>query len=511
MAGFTPNTEMPAQGLVPGMEATPQGPIALNQAEVVNAPVPEQYPITPVVPGVEPVLTQPQVPADIDAYLQNNAKKLDSEVNQDLFANQINQPIEQEAVQTPQTTVPQGPDLESLLKSQVEAATKVGDAQAAIERAKGAAAEKTALALDSQMRDLENTKTDVDERVSEKEQVLDDELNQYREFIKTRGQLPTDIWATKSTGQKAAAGIAIVLGAIGSGLAKDPVNRGLEAVNNAINKDLQTLKDNINTENEARLKVMGITQDQVRQARQKFETDLAYFDKLKLVQLSAIEARLAQAAAPHNSTIVQNNAKNAIAQLQIQQMQLRQQIGQKHSIQALIDSAPDGDVRKLPAQIKARLAQDPIGKDLLEQAYKDAPLMVPGYGMAQSEQAATAARKIVSAGKNMEFLVKSIKQEVENSSRLGRAIPGEVRSRLQNLYAQVQGEYKESQALGALDKGVENLVNMFLKNPTSLINFTNYDQVLKTANVNIDNKLKPLGISNYLTQKKQFQTIKPAR
>jgi hypothetical protein len=185
-----------------------------------------------------------------------------------------------------------------------------------------------------------------------------------------------------STGQKIAAGIAVVLGGIGGALTGKGGNVGLDTINKLIDRDIDQQKHNI-AQNQMRQKAgMEVSQNLLQDLHAQFQDSTQAEAALRNIMLEQAKNKLEALASKYQSPEIQAKAQQLRGQLGEEQAKtlhtFRQDAYQKEFMQQVMGSSAPGE---LPAQ----------AVQMLPKEYKEA--YVPGYGIAPNKERAEAFQK----------------------------------------------------------------------------------------------------------------------
>lgn len=219
-----------------------------------------------------------------------------------------------------------------------------------------------------QQQDLEKKRQEFSQKQFEELQKVNDNIQ------KTAAQQvdPNRFWNNLSTGRKIMTGISVVLGQAFAG--KGNENKSMTMFNNLVQQDIDAQKENIKNQMEGQRMKFDASKSLYGTMLQKFgderqadaATRLAYYDQIK----NRIEATASQFKSP----IIQANAQKAVAALDVQAQQARQNF-----IQASQDRAIE--LEKLGAT--SNLARQ---KAQLEMVKENRERMVPGLGLALTKE-----------------------------------------------------------------------------------------------------------------------------
>ena len=142
---------------------------------------------------------------------------------------------------------------------------------------------------------------------------FNDKMKSLDELSKQQG--PEHFWANTTSNGKVAAGIAILLGGLGGGLARTGKNVGLEMIDKAIDRDM-----------EAQHKQVGAQQNLLTQMRAKFQDDQSADTATRLLLNQSAQNQISIAASRFAGESAKQNAVIAVEQLKAQQAELQRKL-----------------------------------------------------------------------------------------------------------------------------------------------------------------------------------------
>lgn len=178
------------------------------------------------------------------------------------------------------------------------------------------------------------------EAIEKQNEILNQKIEDYQ---KSATIDPNRFWANKSTGDKIMAGIGIFLG----GLGRNGGNDALQIVQNAINRDIDAQKTQLQSKSTAISMQNNIYSNMLNQ----FQDERAAEQATRLSMLNIAEMKLKQVAAANQGPMVQAKAQQAIGQLQMQKAQIQGSLMQ--SLQASIPMlAANEQMQKINFMVK---------------------------------------------------------------------------------------------------------------------------------------------------------------
>lgn len=174
---------------------------------------------------------------------------------------------------------------------------------------------------------------------------------------------PRRVWSNMSTGNKIAAGVGIMIGGIHT-IGNNPSNGALDAINKAVNDDINSQKEQKNSLWNANL--MKYKNAQVADAATRLQIN------------GMLQGTLAKTAAQSQSVQAQAAVKTGIAALQMQAVPYAQQIAQYHTLGQMMGTGsqgggmPTGSLPPMMAEKYGKQMVDSGGKTYLAKTEKGA-------------------------------------------------------------------------------------------------------------------------------------------
>ncbi len=253
-----------------------------------------------------------------------------------------------------------------------------------------------------------------------------------------------DYWADKSSGQRAMAAIAIALGGIGAAYQGNGAkNRGLEAVNGVIERDLNLQKlqyEKLKGSGEMSKSIFGLM-------NQQFDNKTQAMTATRMFMNDRMANKISEITSKYGATEVRERGIIAVEGLKQQNAVLQEQFKQAAKQQALLDQVSDpasADMRNLSS---AQVQQ-------LDKAYKGfADRYVPGYGEATNpeqakefnkyrasvEPAIKGAERILQASKDLNRIT-DLSKRAEIATEI-KALVGQLRLPFTGPGAMTEKEY----------------------------------------------------------------------
>lgn len=200
-------------------------------------------------------------------------------------------------------------------------------------------------------------------------QSVDNQLKQVEADVLNARKSTADLFHEKSTGQKVAAGIAMILGVAHAGLGGgNGGNMGVQLIEQSLQKDRD-----LNLQKYAQSKEMlNLKRQNADDYAEMMSRQEAVLDKQQLLQLQAIETKLKQAESIYRGSASSANAKNALGILTSAKEQLKSQIAQQGALNQMLQN---GDLSNLtPIQTLG------LPENVRKAVEQTRELRVPGYG-----------------------------------------------------------------------------------------------------------------------------------
>lgn len=226
-------------------------------------------------------------------------------------------------------------------------------------KAQQAAAQQEAIlrkqAADAQQIQLQDSQARMQEGRAHAEKQFAKTQESMDKFLNTSVD-PDHFWTEKSVGTKIGAAIAIGLGAFGAGLQGSNQNQALNIINDAIHRDMEAQKIDI----EKKGRVANMNQQLYSDLRAKLHddhlTDLSYMD----ASYKNVEQKIAASAAEFKSPQLQAQAQQLLAQVGQKRLQFQEEIKGK-VLDNYLKANPQMDSDQLLAATQAKQASEAIG------------------------------------------------------------------------------------------------------------------------------------------------------
>lgn len=268
---------------------------------------------------------------------------------------------------------------------------------------------------------------------------------------------PTRVFSDKGAWASVLAGISIIAGGMLQGFQGRSNNPGLDAVNNAIDRDIQLQKDAIAK------RERGL---QAKETELERLTALYGSPEMAEAELRNRQMALAEAWAKHHvmkgaAEDVQLNLQKAFADRDLARVQERRELDQ-----AFGDRVSE-QWQHVPAQTVQVGGSRPINPK-----HRALAVVLPGGKVkyARSEVDARDARGKITAGMHLDGLLGNVQAMVERGKG-DRLWWDENRGRIQANMTAIAATYKDSEKLGTFDAGVERLLAQGVGQPDAILNW----------------------------------------
>lgn len=469
-----------------------------NPQELLQQAMAEQAPINPNSPlqnpPVDPTQMDPQTQSIIlgaanppkfqaPQNQMSNVPPAAEEVQQ--YASDMQKPVE------PVSVLPQSQDPFAGIDMQISAQRDLGRAAQTLEKSRQEQLAKTEEVQAQRIAQYADVSQKYNQELNSRMQAIDDELKKVESDALNARKSTADLFAEKSTGQKVAAGIAMLLGVAHAGLGGgNGGNLGVQLIEQSLQKDRD-----LNLQKYAQSKEMlNLKRQNSDDYAEMMSRQEAVADKAQLLQLQAIETKLKQAESVYRGSAAGANAKNYLGQLTVIKQETINRIAQQQALNNLMNGAAGSDIDQLPPQAIAAIS----GKNIVDiiQERERRSVRIPGQekpyyvsketNVKEANDIVMANSEIQDALADMQKIVATDPVLVKGGSwtKSGQAA--------QASFGRITAAMKKAEALGALDNGVINLVSGIIKNPTSLINQNDYAKIKKQFQDSADYKLQPL-------------------
>jgi len=290
-----------------------------------------------------------------------------------------------------------------LQQAGVAGAAKAGEDKAAADQAE----------LETRQRLLDEQQAKAAVREDQIKADGDNAINQYKDTQQKLNDFQFhDYWADKSTGQKVIAGIAIALGGIGGAFTGKGDNKGLDVINQAIDRDLNLQKLNyvkLKDQGEASKSLYGMYMD-------KFKNETLASQATLATMMEASKNRLDAIASKYQSPQIAAAAQAMSGQLQAQHansmMELQAHAMKMSAIKMLANGSAGGE---LPPEVLAMLPKE----------YSE---LATGLGLARGPKDAEEFNKYYSETKPLLGTLQDIAEKAKNFNKLNPKERAEMQS-----------------------------------------------------------------------------------
>lgn len=347
------------------------------------------------------------------------------------------------------STPPQAPQMPSTegYNMQQKAALAIGNFQANKANALADEYQKQQEALIQRQTDLQQKMAEVNNNVDKELGALKTMGEDLRDFeFKSPEITVNSPFTNGTTGQKIMAAIAIALGGIGGALTGKGDNKGLEVINAAIERDLQTQRDNAKMQLEtqarkfeARKAGVSAQQSLLGVLNQKFGNELQAEAAYGALATQAAQNKLMSVSAKYEAPELQAKAQLLNGQLEQQKLEHLakfQQAGQMKQVMQLIgkkfesgEGVSDSEIAMYP-------------KEVQEYVLNLRDRFVPGMGMASADKAAvTEFRKYMNETGPALTNAKEI-FEIGKKLKLSSKLPGKTKEVLNSRLTVLAGQLR---------------------------------------------------------------------
>lgn len=377
--------------------------------------------------------------------------------------------------QAPMQTQEPFPAQASPFQSSIDAYDKMADSyQASSDAARNAgmaeanAISKTQNTLAAQQAENQKSELDRQQKMEKAEADYKQEVDAYNRLTVDPKRFAKEFWGNASTGQKIVAGIGLIFGGLGN-----QGNRSVKVFENAINKDIDAQKANLDRAGVA----LGQKKGVLASMRDRFGDERTAEIAARRAMFESAELDLKRIGSLYKGADAQANMMRALAEIEAKKAELTQQMHKSQLETRAIEAFSGNDPN---AKMMAMLP-----KDVRE-------LYVPGYGLALTKESAAKANEKVAA-------VNGIKSGItELRSMIGKSkLSPENRAKAETISTYLMGALREEVVgPGAMSEPDREILQSIIANPTHIA------QLDSTAKVRLDSLLKRVdaGLSNVLKQ-----------
>lgn len=356
----------------------------------------------------------------------------------------------------------------------------------------GNLAEKESL-QNAQVEEYANFKKKYDADVSTRLMELDNDLKRVDEDARASRKTTAELFQDKSSGQKFAAGIAMILGAAGGVMTGKGGNVGIDIINNTLESERRQLISNFANSKE----MLDLKRKNLDDYNEAVMKQMQVADRQKILQLQVLNTKLDVAESQYRGSAAGAAAKDAKANIQMQINSMKQQQIQAEAMSKYANGSASID--ELPLQAAAAFLGQKPGEVLKNR--QERTVFLPGStkpNYAIDPSSAEKARKIIGPSEEIQKAVAEIAEIVKNN-------PLEVKAggftkagtRAQAAMGRITAAMKDIKTLGALDNGVFLLVDGIVANPTKLINQADYNKIRNDLKQGVNVELEALGVRGY--------------
>lgn len=312
-------------------------------------------------------------------------------------------------------------------------------------------------------------------------------------------------WKNMSTGRTIASALAVALGGVAQAFVGGE-NLAAKMIIKAADDDVKDQIANLNNRKQFSKEAWTALQNK----RTRFRSEEALKKDLMLTRLQGIEQKIEGYKAKAKS-------QDQINALEDTQQQLRRQIA-KDKLDIFRLENPQQTTTTQALQLSPLALAQKVSKSTdtqrkeQEKALKEQrKLVVPGVGIALTDQDAKDLKKAKEAYDSTKQGIESLKQNIRGQFESLPGALGGTANKIETIAADIKAQYKQLMTLGTLDQGVENIFNQLLGDLTST--FMTEDTKLKKLQEfetaienNFYNKAKARTVPGQnLTQQQQIQ------
>lgn len=420
-----PTAEQVQSGLETAKNVALSSPQELYQ-QYVNS----QNPINPNSPLQNPPADPTQMDAETQKVILGAANPPEFQAQQNPMSNVPPQPEEQNVypsdlqAQKPVSVMPES-DPFAGINAQMGAQKDLNAATQTLEKSRQQQLAKTEEIQNQRVMQFEQMSKKYNLELDTRMKAIDDSLKQVESDAINARKSSADLFHEKSTGQKVAAGLAMILGVAHAGLGGgNGGNMGVQLIEQSLEKDRQ---NNLYKYSQSK-EMLNLKRQNADDYAENMARHEAIVDKQTLMQMQLIETKLKQAESIYRGSAASANAKNALGMLTMQKDQLKAQIAQREALNNMLQS---GDLSELTPLQTMGLPENV--RKAIEQTRE---LKVPGYGgVALSKEDRDQFQKF---RQEQEPVINAINRvlKIQNSDQYSKLSPeqrGQVNSEIQML------------------------------------------------------------------------------
>jgi len=364
-----PTAEQVQSGLETAKNVALSSPQELYQ-QYVNS----QNPINPNSPLQNPPADPTQMDAETQKVILGAANPPEFQAQQNPMSNVPPQPEEKNVypsdlqAQKPVSVMPES-DPFAGINAQMGAQKDLNAASQTLEKSRQQQLAKTEEIQNQRVMQFEQMSKKYNLELDTRMKAIDDSLKQVESDAINARKSSADLFHEKSTGQKVAAGLAMILGVAHAGLGGgNGGNMGVQLIEQSLEKDRQ---NNLYKYSQSK-EMLNLKRQNADDYAENMARHEAIVDKQTLMQMQLIETKLKQAESVYRGSAASANAKNALGMLTMQKDQLKAQIAQREALNNMLQS---GDLSELTPLQTMGLPENV--RKAIEQTRE---LKVPGYG-----------------------------------------------------------------------------------------------------------------------------------
>lgn len=271
---------------------------------------------------------------------------------------------------------------------------------------------------------------------------LEKQQNEFMNAFATQKIDPNRLWSSASTGSKISAAIGVILGGLGAGLTGGP-NQALEIMNKHVDQDIDAQKAEL-----------GKKQTLYSMNLQKYQNEHMAYLATKAQVASALQGKLASAAAQMGTGQAKAHETQANAQINLYRQQINQQLASQKTLHDVLKYTREtGDLRYAD-YLPAETANNLRGRS------------VPGYGLATTSERADKANELVAT---TEASKKGINDLLEFTKKPAASFSLQDRAEAQATAAMLKAKLRTTLVgPGAVNESEWKLLDNIVANPTDI-------------------------------------------
>ena len=341
---------------------------------------------------------------------------------------------------------------------------------------------------------VQEQQTQEAEREKVRQEALGEEVNRlqtFQEDLKASKVDPNRYYANASTGKKIANVFLATLGGFAQGMVQTGTgapakNYAMEAIDAAIDRDIQAQRDEIAKKGE----VIQSQQSIVGLMRQQFGDERQASAASKVALYDKAEQDFKTIAAKYKSPELQARAAEFSADLQGRRAQALNEFKALSLDRLERNTMDEANIANLNADNEAR--QNSMRLARLAKDDERRELVIPGIGLGLDREAAKKGREIVSAGSALVDSIADLQKYVKENDIGAITMSPEKRKAVATRIGTIKDAYRASAAMGTLDKGSSEALDKTIGDPLSVFgNASNLTALKDMVTKNVNTKIKP--------------------